>query len=132
LRTALWFSVFGTPNNDLFLPYVAQSPTLFKKIEYKTSEDVDDEIQRILSEKNIHKFGIGKSLFFQMPFFCNPSEYISDWCWAMIEDYHLVKEYNIPLASNLDDLNVFQSDCFLALESELQSIKEYKLKENGK
>tara|TARA_R110000744_G_C19240613_1_gene549208 strand:+ start:300 stop:698 length:399 start_codon:yes stop_codon:yes gene_type:complete len=132
LRTALWFSVLGTPDNDLFLPYVAQSPSLSKRIKFENRKDVNEEIQRILSEKNIYKFGIGKSLFFQMPFFCNPTEYISNWCWEMIEDYHLVKEYNIPLASKLDDLNVWQSDCFLALESELQSIKHYKSKQNGK
>lgn len=131
MRTALWFSTFGIPDTGLLLPYTTQSPTLFKKIEYKTEEDIDDEIQRILSEKNIHKFGIGKSLYFQLPFFCNPSDVIPDWCWQMIEDYHLVKTYNIPLATSLEDVNVWQSDCFVALESEVERIKHYKNKENG-
>jgi len=132
LRTALWFSSFGIPRTGLLLPYTAQSPTLFKKTEYKTIEDIDDEIQRILSEKNIHKFGVGKSLYFQLPFFCNPSDVIPEWCYQMIEDYHLVTTYNIPLATDLDNLNVWRSDCFLAIENELNHIKEYKLKENGK
>ena len=132
MRTALWFSSFGIPRTGLLLPYTAQSPTLFKRIEYKTIGDIDDEIQRILSEKNIHKFGVGKSLYFQLPFFCNPSDIIPDWCYQMIEDYHLVKTYNIPLATDLDNLSVWRSDCFLAIESELNHIKEYKLKENGR
>jgi len=132
LRTALWFSSFGIPRTGLLLPYTAQSPTLFKKIEYKTIEDIDDEIQRILSEKNIHKFGVGKSLYFQLPFFCNPSDVIPDWCYQMIEDYHLVKTYNIPLATDLDNLSAWRSDCFLTIESELNHIKEYKSKENGR
>ena len=132
MRTALWFSSFGIPRTGLLLPYTAQSPTLFKKIEYKTIEDIDDEIQRILSEKNIHKFGVGKSLYFQLPFFCNPSDVIPDWCYQMIEDYHLVKTYNIPLATDLDNLSAWRSDCFLTIESELNHIKEYKSKENGK
>tara|TARA_R100001594_G_scaffold120011_2_gene155539 strand:+ start:745 stop:1143 length:399 start_codon:yes stop_codon:yes gene_type:complete len=132
LRTALWFSTFGIPRTGLLLPYTAQSPTLYKRIEYKTEKDIYDEIERILSEKNIQKHGVGKSLFFQLPFFCDPVLIISDWCWQMIEDYHLVKTYNIPLSSSLDNVNTWQSDCFLALESELQEIKKHKLKENGK
>jgi len=132
LRTALWFSSFGIPKTGLILPYTAQSPSLYKRIEYKTERDIYDEIERILSEKNIHKYGVGKSLFFQLPFFCDPISIISDWCWQMIEDYHLVKTYNIPLSPNLDDVNTWQSDCFLALESELQQIKMHKLKEGDK
>ena len=132
MRTALWFSSFGIPKTGLILPYTAQSPSLYKRIEYKTERDIYDEIERILSEKNIHKYGVGKSLFFQLPFFCDPISIISDWCWQMIEDYHLVKTYNIPLAPNLDDVNTWQSDCFLALESEFQQIKVHKLKEGDK
>ena len=90
-----------------------------------------DEIERILSEKNIHKFGVGKSLYFQLPLFCDPTLIISDWCWQMIEDYHLVKTYNVPLASSLDDINTWQSDCFLILEGELKQIKMHNAKENG-
>tara|TARA_R110000824_G_scaffold176830_10_gene356015 strand:- start:536 stop:934 length:399 start_codon:yes stop_codon:yes gene_type:complete len=132
LRAALWFSAFGIPRTGLLLPYTAQSPTLYKRVKYETERDIYDEIERILSEKNIYKYGIGKSLYFQLPFFCEPASIISDWCLQMIEDYHLIKTYNVPLAPKLDDINVWQSDSFLVLEDELKQIKMHNAKENGK
>ena len=131
MRTALWFSSFGIPRTGLLLPYTAQSPSLFKRMEYKNEEDVYDEIDRILSEKNIQKFGIGKSLFYQMPFFCEPSLFLPNWCWEMIEDYHLTKAYNIPLSSSLEDANAWICDCFLTIEDEFNKIKEHKLKKDS-
>tara|TARA_A100001515_G_scaffold130649_4_gene118034 strand:- start:845 stop:1243 length:399 start_codon:yes stop_codon:yes gene_type:complete len=131
LRTALWFSAFGIPRTGLLLPYTAQSPSLFKRIKFENEKDIYDEIYRILSEENIQEFGIGKSLYFQLPFFCDPSIIISDWCWQMIEDYHVVKNYNIPLCNNINDLDVFTSDCFTQIETELEEIKKYKASQNG-
>ena len=132
MRTALWFSSFGIPRTGLLLPYTAQSPTLFKRVEFKTEGDINDEIQRILSETNIQKFGVGKSLYYQLPFFCEPSNIISDWCWQMIEDYHLVNSYNIPLGNNLDDIDCWRTDCFLAIENEIEKIKKENKNKNGK
>ena len=132
MRTALWFSSFGIPRTGLLLPYTAQSPTLFKRVEFKTEGDINDEIQRILSETNIQKFGVGKSLYYQLPFFCEPSNIISDWCWQMIEDYHLVNSYNIPLGNNLDDIDCWIADCFLAIENEIEKIKKENKNKNGK
>jgi len=129
LRTAVWFSLLGLPNTGLLLPYTAQSPTLFKRIEYKTKSDVYDEIERILSESPI-KYSVGQSLYYQMPFFCDPSQYIPQWCYDMIEDYHLIKNYNIPIANTVDDVSAFRSDCLTIIESEVNNVKNHKEK-NG-
>jgi len=131
LRTALWFSVLGLPKSGLILPYTAQSPSILKRIEFKTKKDVYDEIYRILNEPQTKKHGIGQSLFYQLSFFCNPSEYISEWCWDMIQDYHLVNNYNIPLGENLDDINAWRLDSFNVIQNELNNIKAHKVKENG-
>jgi|TARA_B100000073_G_scaffold339533_1_gene338077 hypothetical protein len=130
LRTALWFSSFGIPRTGLLLPYTAQSPTLFKRIEFKNEKDIENEIDRILSEPNIKKHGIGQSLYFQLPFFCNPDEQIPNWCWQMIDDYYVVTEYNIPLSNTLDDANAWVLDCFNIIKDEVNKINIYKAK-NG-
>ena len=66
-----------------------------------------------------------------MPFFCEPSELISDWCWEMIEDYHIMKNYNIPLSNNLDSINAWRLDCFKIIELEINNINIHKAKEDG-
>ena len=130
MRTALWFSVLGLPSTGLLLPYTAQSPTLKKAVEYKNKGDVLNEIDRILSEKTTQKFGVGQSLYYQMPFFCDPLNIIPKWCWDMIEDYHLIKNYNIPMASSLENVNAWVSDNFLIIESELSNIKSHKVNQD--
>ena len=74
---------------------------------------------------------MGQSLYYQLSFFCEPREIISDWCWEMIEDYHIVKNYNVPLSVNLDSVNMWQLDCFNIIEREINNINTHKAKENG-
>lgn len=90
-----------------------------------------EEIERILKEESTQKFGIGQSLFYQMPFFCEPSLYISNWCWEMIDNYHLIKNYNVPLSKSLDSVDVFTFDCMNIIEDEINKINLHKVKENG-
>jgi len=114
------------PKTGLLLPYTAQSPTLFKKIDFKTEKDVDDEIQRILSEPKIEDFGVGQSLYLQLPFFCNPSEQISDWCWDMIEDYKITTQYNVPIGVDVGEVNSWILDCFNVIEEETNKVTIYR------
>jgi len=67
-----------------------------------------------------------------MPFFCEPSDFISDWCWEMISDYQITKNYNVPLAKDLDSVEVWKIDCFNIIELEINKITKHKAKENGK
>ena len=90
-----------------------------------------DEIERILEEEGTQKFGVGQSLFYQMPFFCEPIFFISDWCWEMIDNYHLIKNYNVPLSTDLDSTDVFTYDCVNVIADEINKINLHKVKENG-
>ena len=66
-----------------------------------------------------------------MPFFCEPVNIIPQWCWDMIEHYYLVKKYSVPLASDLNSIDVWTADSFLIIENELNNIKTHKEKLNG-
>ena len=85
----------------------------------------------MLIEKGTKKYGIGQSLFLQMPFFCNPILFIPDWCWEMINDYQTVKEYNIPLAKDLESVNIWQLDCFNIIKNEINNISIYQRSKDG-
>ena len=122
------FSNYVMPDNRFRLPYIAQSPTLFKKIRFDSFRDIDQEIQRILKECNEKKFDVGQSMFFQLPFFCNVSEVVSDWCWQVITDYFSVTKFNVPLAKDLDHMDVWMMDCFTVIDNEIQKITEYERK----
>ena len=131
MRCAVWFSSYGISSNKLELPYESQSPVLRKKIKYETKKDILDEVQRIINESNKKGFDIGQSLYLQIPFFCNPSFIISDWCFQMISDYFSIKRFNIPLAKNLDSVDAWTLDCFNVIDDEIQKIKKYEANKNG-
>jgi len=119
------------PNVSFALPYVGQSPSLYKKIEYKTKQDIMDEVERILLEPGTQKFGIGQSLYYQLPLFCNPQELIPDWCWEVSDDYQTCKRFNLSPGKNLDDASAWRLDCFNLIENEFQKITEHEKKKNG-
>lgn len=131
MRVAVWYSEYGLPETFFEFPYKTRSPSVGKVLEYKTKREIYEEIDRLLQEKGTKKFGIGQSLFLQMPFFCNPISFIPYWCWEMIKDYQIVKEYNIPLASDLDSINVWQLDCFSVIKNEITNISIYQRTKDG-
>ena len=49
----------------------------------------------------------------------------------MIEDYHLAKNYNIPLSKDLGSADTWITDSFLIIEDELNNIKTHKASLNG-
>lgn len=119
------------PEVPFILPYTAQSPTLLERLDYTTFDDLHYEISRILAEPQTVKFGIGQSLFYQVPLFADPNLLIPEWCWDMIEDYNLVKKFNVSLG-NLDDISAWRTDCFNVIENEIENCHNHKVKKDGR
>ncbi|QDP53889.1 MAG: hypothetical protein Unbinned202contig1002_18 [Prokaryotic dsDNA virus sp.] len=131
MRCAVWFSQLGFTNNENFVfPYTAQSPVTGKKKTFENNKDVLNEINNVLNQKGTEKFGIGQTLYYEIPFFTNPYIIISNWCWDMIQDYKLVTNYNVPLGVDLDSISVFKIDCFSIIDQEIKNIKTHREK-NG-
>ena len=131
MRTAVWFSNYGVPENRFELPYDAQSPTLFKRVRFENKQDIIDEVYRIINESTEKGFDVGQSMFYQLPFFCNPSIVIRDWCWHMITDYFSVTKFNVPISKDLDSMDAWMMDCFTVIENEIQKISNHERKKNG-
>ena len=49
----------------------------------------------------------------------------------MIQDYHLVNHYNIPMSDSLDLVDAFRLDCFAVIEDEANKIKTFKAKDGS-
>ena len=131
MRCAVWFSQLGFTNNDNFVfPYTARSPVSNKKKLFENEKDVLEEIEKVINQEGTRKFGVGQTLYYEMPFFTNPSLVINNWCWEMIQDYKLVTKYNIPLGASLESLSVFKVDCFSIIEHEIENINNHR-KEHG-
>ena len=132
MRACVWYSFFGLPDSPYTksLPYTSQSPTLRRRIEYDEAE-IHNEIERLLSEAEQQKYGIGQSLYYQLPLFCDPASIIPEWCWTMLEEYQICTNYNIPIATDLDSADAYRLDCFRVIENEINNCNIHQREKNG-
>lgn len=131
MRMTVWFSNYGLPKVNYDLPYNARSPVSLKKVSFKTEKDIFNEVETIFHESKNRDYKVGESLYYQLPFFCDPSKIIPDWCWDMISDYFSVKKYNIPISKDLDSADSWMMDCFAIIENEIDNISKHERGKNG-
>ena len=110
---------------------MAQSPITGKRKEFKTKNDVLDEIIKLIKKPTTEKYGLGQTLYYNLPFFSNPNILIRDWQIEMINDYYLCKNFNVPLGNDLNNLSSFRTDCFILIENEFNKIEKLNAKENA-
>ncbi len=73
----------------------------------------------------------GQQLFYLLPLFANPIYILNDGYFNLINEYHYVTEYNIPLGNNLDDtdadklvmFNIIKNEIGLALKHKAEKEK---------
>jgi len=129
LSYAVWHWVFQRkPHQQFMLPYIAQSPINRKKKEFNTINDIWDEL--LLIEES-DKFSLGQQLFYLVPLFANYDNIIIDEDIQMINEYHYVTEYNIPLGTTLDETDAHKLSMFNIVKSEMGLALKHKADKNG-
>ena len=91
-------------------------------------ENVWDEIWRIVDEKT--SYSIGQNLFYQIPMFADPSQFINSESQELIKDYHYCKDYHIPVARSLEEADANLLEIFDIIRSELMTAQKHKA-DNG-
>lgn len=129
MSSSVFFNFFGWPDSPFPLSgsYKAQSPTFFKQIEYDHDE-IWAEVARI-DERAIKEnspYTIGRNLYIMIPGFANPLFFYNRENIELISEYYMMKEFNIPLARDLDSANALRLNAYLIIQRELMSC--YKLK----
>ena len=126
LSYAVWHWVFDRDSHQQYtLPYIAQSPISKKKKEFATIDDIWNEI-KLITEST--KFSIGQQLLYLLPLFANPIYILNDGYFNLINEYHYVTEYNIPLGNNLDDTDADKLVMFNIIKNEIGLALKHKAK----
>ena len=92
---------------------------------------IREEIEKVINQEGTRKFGVGQTLYYEMPFFTNPKYHIKKWVWDVLEDYRLVTKFNIPLGKDLDNICAIKLDMFGIIEQEINNIKKHKAESDG-
>ena len=128
----MWFSQLGFPHITLEFPYKRQSPLTKRVKTYKSIEQVWEEIEMLVDSWKDSKFSIGSNRYFHLPLFMNPKWIINDEDNILLKEYNWVKEFNIPLAKDLDSADANKIEIFDIIRSEINELKLYMSEQNGR
>ena len=121
----VWHWAFDRSSHNQFtLPYAAQSPITKINKYYSSEDDIWNEIEQI--EKSNNKYSIGQQLFYLLPIFANPNYIINNEHIQLLNEYHYITEYNIPLAQNLDEANAYKLSMFNIIKNEMSLALNHK------
>jgi len=114
------------------LPYEATNPLTYEKQEYKTLEDIWETVEGIAEVNSNTTRSLGQDLYHLVPLFTNP-DYISNYeQMEMLNEYNMVKNFNISLGT-LEDISAQKLDCFTVIHNEYQSAMMFdRNQKNGK
>ena len=127
----MWFSQMGFPHITLEFPYKRQSPVSKKVKTYENIEQVWEEITELVEGWTDSKFSLGRNLYFHLPLFMNPKWIIDNEDGTLLREYQWIKEFNIPLAQDLDSADASKIEIFDIIRNEINAIKLYMSEKNG-
>ena len=121
----------GFPHITLEFPYKRQSPVSKKVKTYENIEQVWEEITELVEGWTDSKFSLGRNLYFHLPLFMNPKWIIDNEDGTLLREYQWIKEFNIPLAQDLDSADANKIEIFDVIRNEINAIKLYMSEKNG-
>jgi hypothetical protein len=127
LAVKVWFWYFGADSdNGLSLPRVVQCPITYEDKDLNNIDDLWDMIE-LICNNTPDEYTIGQNLYFLLPLICNPKDIL--WGQDIINEYNWSKEYNLPPARTLDEMDYNKLLYYSTISMELAGIRKY---ENGK
>tara|TARA_X000001388_G_scaffold71558_1_gene61412 strand:+ start:2392 stop:2778 length:387 start_codon:yes stop_codon:yes gene_type:complete len=128
----VWFSALGFPHVALEFPYKRQSPLTKRVKTYKNIKQVWEEIEKLVVKWKDTNYTLGRNLYFHLPLFMDPKWIIEEEDNILIREYNWIKEFNIPLAQDLDSADARRIEVFDIIRNETNSIKNYMSENNGR
>ena len=132
LAFAVWWLFYRqTFESPYSLPYTAVSPLTYKQREFKTQEDIWNEIDKIAEVNSRTSRSIGQDLYHLIPLFTDPNYILEEWQYEAINEYNICKNFNVTLGV-LDNVPARRLDYFSIIQNEFNAIAEYENNKNGK
>ena len=124
--------MFDSDSHDqLKLPYSILSPVTHTERDFDSVDDIFDEI-KLISEQADGKRTLGQELFYLVPLFANPQYVIHDDHFALINEYHFIQDYNIPLGESLNKTDAHKLEYFTIIKNELGAALRHKQEKDGR
>ena len=118
-------------HEQLILPYSCLNPITRETRDYNIVDDIWDTIKDVV---NAHdpKRTLGQELYYLLLLFANPKYILDEHHFSLINEYHYVKDYNIPLGKSLNETDALKLDYFTIIKNELASVIRHKQEKDGR
>ena len=128
----MWFW-FLQPDlhENLILPYSCLNPINRETRDYNTIDDIWETVKDVVDAHD-PKRTLGQELYYLVPLFANPKYVLDEHLFAIINEYHYVKDYNIPLGKTLNKTDATKLDYFTIIKNELASVIRHKQEKDGR
>lgn len=128
----MWYWFLQPDAHDqLILPYRNLCPISNKKRDFNTVDDIWKTVGKIV-ENHDPKRTLGQELYYLISLFANPKYILNEHYFNLINEYHYVKDYNIPLGKSLNETDAFKLDYFTIIKNELASVIKHEQEKNGR
>ena len=97
---------------------MCETPITRQKKEFNNVDDIYDEVEEI-SNASDGKRTIGQEMWFLVPLFANPQYLLRDEFYNLINEYHYIQDYNIPLGRTLDETDANKLEYFTIIRNEM-------------
>tara|TARA_Y100000004_G_C8852984_1_gene385571 strand:- start:424 stop:729 length:306 start_codon:yes stop_codon:yes gene_type:complete len=94
-------------------------------------DDIDAEVERILLENKDKPYSAGQALYYSVPFFCNAKIFAKQIYSNMLEEYQIIQDYGVPLASSIDKVPVIRTRYFNIIRQELLNCQRRQMEMNN-
>ena len=102
----------------MLFPYFSETPISRQKKEFNSVDDIYDGIAEIV-EKHDGTRTLGQEMWYLLPLFANPKYLLNPENLNLINEYHYVQNYNIPLGKSLDETDAFKLEYFTIIRNEM-------------
>jgi hypothetical protein len=99
--------------------------------DYNTIDDIWETVKDVVDAHD-PKRTLGQELYYLVPLFANPKYVLDAHLFAIINEYHYVKDYNIPLGKTLNKTDATKLDYFTIIKNELASVIRHKQEKDGR
>ena len=119
------------PHDQFIFPYVCETPITRQKKEFNAVDDIYDEVVHI-SDANDGTRTMGQEMWYLVNMFANPRYLLEERYFNLINEYHYIQDYHIPLGRTLDETDAHKLEYFTIIKNELGVALKHKQKKDEK
>jgi hypothetical protein len=119
------------PHDQFIFPYICETPITRQKKEFNAVDDIYDEVVHI-SDANDGTRTMGQEMWYLVNMFANPRYLLEERYFNLINEYHYIQDYHIPLGRTLDETDAHKLEYFTIIKNELGVALKHKQKKDEK